>query len=245
VTKEGPSGRAPADGDLRPMLRLIGGFRVFVDGEDVRVPRSEQRLLALLALHGGERSRSALAESLWPDARYGRPGANLRAVVMRLDSRVRAHVLVRPGSLELAAWDIDVHVATDMANHLDDDALAEAIWSSSELFFADLLPEWDEWWVYGERERYRQVRLHALERLAARHLRMGGADRAVELALKAVDAEPLRESAQYLLIAAYVGEGNRAAAVEQYRRFAKELDAELGVPPGPALTNLVREAIGR
>jgi DNA-binding SARP family transcriptional activator len=166
--------------------------------------------------------------------------------VLRLDERIRAHVVVRSDSLELTdSWDVDVKTATDAARSLDEDEPPCPRWTLAELYCADLLPDWDEWWVLGERECYRQVRLHALERLAARSSRDGRPDRAVELALRAVDAEPLRESAQYLLIAGYLDEGNRAAAVEQYRRFAKQLEDELAVAPGAALEDLVREAMHR
>jgi DNA-binding SARP family transcriptional activator len=238
VTTRGASTRAPA-------LRLIGGFRVSIDAVDIRLPRSEQRLLALLALRDGDHSRSVLAGDLWPDATRD-PRANLRGVVLRLDERVRDHVVVRADSLDLTeSWDVDTRIAIAAARDLEGDELPCPRWPLAELYCADLLPDWDEWWLQAERECYRQTRLHALERLAARALRDGWPDRAVELSLRAVDAEPLRESAQYLLIASYFGAGNRAAAVGQYRRFAKQLDDELAVTPGAALEELVREAMRR
>jgi DNA-binding SARP family transcriptional activator len=235
----------PTSATGAPALRLIGGFRVSVDGTEISTTRSEQRLLALLALRGGDNSRATLADRLWPDAKRD-PKANLRGVVLRLDERIRAHVLVRSDTLELAStWDVDVRTATNAARCLDGDEAPGSHWALADLFCADLLPDWDEWWLHGERECFRQLRLHALERLAARALQAGRPDQAIEYALRAVDAEPLRESAQYLLISGYFGEGNRASGVEQFRRFAKQLDAELAVAPSRALADLVHEALQR
>jgi DNA-binding SARP family transcriptional activator len=228
-----------------PALRLIGGFRVIVDGDEICIPRSEQRLLALLALTRGDHSRSSIADRLWPDAKRD-PKANLRSVVLRLDEHIRPHVLVRAESLELhGAWEVDAHIAADTARRLETGEPTNGRAALTELFCADLLPDWDEWWLHGERECFRQIRLHTLERLATLALAAERPDHAVEYALRAVDAEPLRESAQYLLIAAYFREGNRAAAVEQYRRFGKQLHEELAVRPSPALEDLVQGAMQR
>jgi DNA-binding SARP family transcriptional activator len=44
---------------------------------------------------------------------------------------------------------------------------------SSDLLAKDLLPGWDEDWLQLERERHRQLRIHALEALSQR-LTSGG-----------------------------------------------------------------------
>ena len=60
------------------------------------------------------------------------------------------------------------------------------------LFVADLLPDWDEQWLVIRRECHRQLRLHALEDLAKAQLGAGLPLDAVDSALEAVAAEPLR-----------------------------------------------------
>ena len=83
-------------------------------------------------------------------------------------------------------------------------------------FAADLLPSWYDDWVIVERERLRQIRVHALEelsrRLAAGH-RYGDA---IDAALAAIAADPLRESAHRRLIEAHLAEGNVSEAIRQY-----------------------------
>jgi DNA-binding SARP family transcriptional activator len=53
---------------------------------------------------------------------------------------------------------------------------------------------------------------------------------AIDLGLRAVAIEPLRESAHRLVIRAHFAEGNRTEAVRQYEACARLLRDELGVP---------------
>ena len=95
----------------------------------------------------------------------------------------------------------------------------------------DLLPGWDDDWLLLERERVRQIHLHALEALSTRLRVSGRFGRAIEAALAAVAAEPLRESAHNALMAAHLGEGNIAEAHRQYRRYERILWDELRLSP--------------
>ena len=82
---------------------------------------------------------------------------------------------------------------------------------------ADLLPDWyDDDWVLVEREQYHQLRLHALEAMCARLTSIGRFGQAVQAGLAAVQGEPLRESAHYILIKAHLAAGNRWEATRQY-----------------------------
>src|SRR5437867_4028183 len=68
------------------------------------------------------------------------------------------------------------------------------------LLHEDLLPDWYDDWVALERERLRQLRVHALEQLCDRLLVAERFGEATEAALAASRTEPLRESPQRLLI---------------------------------------------
>ena len=74
----------------------------------------------------------------------------------------------------------------------------------------ELLPHWYDDWVVIERERFRQLRLHALDALCESLAAAGRYAAAVEAGRASVAAEPLRESAHRLLIQAHLAEGNRA-----------------------------------
>jgi len=215
-------------------LQLLGNFAVLVAGSAVAVPPAGQRVLARLALGGGTATRSAVAGTLWPDHTQARAQANLRGAVWRMPPDVRQRLLLGPSTVGLGdGWEVDVTDAERQARRIPE------LETDSERFRHDLLPEWDEPWLLVERERYRQLRLHALEDLAEAELASGCPLGAVDNALLAVAAEPLRESAQALLLRAHLAAGNRAAARAGYDAFRALLADELGVAPSAEVSALV------
>jgi DNA-binding SARP family transcriptional activator len=97
--------------------------------------------------------------------------------------------------------------------------------------------------VLLERERFRQLRLHALERLCDRLTAQGRFAEATEAGLAAVAGEPLRESAHRALIRAYLAEGNPGEAVGQYERLRALLRDELGVSPSPLVDRMLADLL--
>jgi DNA-binding SARP family transcriptional activator len=103
----------------------------------------------------------------------------------------------------------------------------------------ELLPDWYDDWVIKARERFDELRVHALEALSERHLRAGDLARAIEAGLAAVHAEPLRESTHRALIRAYLAEGNHAEALGHYQRFSRHLRDAVGTRPSAQMDALV------
>ena len=89
-------------------------------------------------------------------------------------------------------------------------------------------------------EGWRQLRLHALEALAARLTAAGRWGEAAGAAGAAVRAEPLRESAHAALIQVHLAEGNQSEAVREFARYRALLRAELGLDPTPRLGHLLQ-----
>jgi DNA-binding SARP family transcriptional activator len=105
----------------------------------------------------------------------------------------------------------------------------------TQLLDGELLTGWYDDWVLVERERIRQLRLHALESLA---LTLAGQRRfalGLEAALAAVRAEPLRESAHRTVIQVHVLEGNVVEALRQAEHCRRLLRDELGLEPSSLL----------
>lgn len=238
----------PVCGDTRPVtdlrLVLLGGFALLLDGREVYLPMNAQRVLAGLCV--GRRThltepRSVLAERLWAETAVERAQASLRTALWRIrqaDTRLVAtvHDHVRLGS----QVGVDVHESLAQAERLlsDREELA-AEDTRVEPLTQDLLPGWDDDWLLLERERVRQIHLHALEALSARLCARGRFHRAVEAGLVAVAAEPLRESAHKALIAAHLGEGNVAEAHRQYGHYRQILWDELRLSPSHTFEQLI------
>src|SRR5215472_1523846 len=235
-------------GDARPVtnlrLVLLGGFALLLDGREVVPAADGQRVLARLCV--GPRTqlpqpRSVLAERLWTETTVERAQASLRTALWRIrqaDTRLVAtvHDRVRLGS----QVGVDVHDTLAQAERLLSDHKEVAVEDTRvEPLMQDLLPGWDDDWLLLERERVRQIHLHALEALAARLCACGRFHRAVEAGLAAVAAEPLRESAHNALIAAHLGEGNVAEAHRQYRRYGQILWDELRLSPSRTFEQLI------
>jgi DNA-binding SARP family transcriptional activator len=153
---------------------------------------------------------------------------------------VDRRLLTTTGELVGLSPDVEVDVAevAQQARELLDGGAAPALRRHD--LVADLLPAWVDDWVLVERERFRQLRLHALEALSLRLSRLGRHAEAIEAALDAVSAEPLRESAHRALIAAYLGGGQRVDAVRQYRECRDLLRDELAIAPSRLMRRIVQ-----
>jgi DNA-binding SARP family transcriptional activator len=225
-------------------LSLLGGFELRSAGTEVAVARGGQRLLALLALQGRPLERLWVAGTLWLDATEERAGASLRSALWRLPQPGGTAVVeASPTHLRLARdLAVDVQELAGLAQELELPA-APAGREGGDLDPArltmDLLPDWYEDWVVLERERLRQLRLHALEALCARLTGAGRFGAAVQAGLAAVAGEPLRESAHRTLIRAHLAEGNPGEAVRQYHLYRRLLADELAIEPSPAIRGLV------
>jgi DNA-binding SARP family transcriptional activator len=228
-------------------LHLLRGFQLLAGGRSIEVPPGVQRLLAFLALHDRPMHRTYVAGKLWLDCSEERAHANLRSTLWR--SQRCGHRLVRAidSRIELATEvRVDLHVATADARRLVDGSARNDDLSLRRLDLAgELLPDWYDDWALVERERYRQLCLHALESLSEQLTRLGRFGEAAEAALAAIATDPLRESARRALIAVHLEEGNASEAIREYRRYRSLLAEQLGLVPSERLEELVRGLVAR
>jgi len=232
------AGGAAAVATAPAHLTLLRGFALYADGVEVRVPLSAQRVVALLALHAQPLARVFVAGNLWMDASESRAAAALRTALWRIAPP--AHAIIHADGATLAldpALDVDLARETRRAQALLDttDTPPEPGDLPALRDAGDLLPDWYDDWVIVERERFRQLRLHALEALCRRLLDAGRYAEAAQAGLAAVVAEPLRESAHRGLIAVHLAEGNAGEALRQYALCRDLLARQLGIAPSPAL----------
>jgi DNA-binding SARP family transcriptional activator len=233
-----------------PRLLVLGTFELHFDGEPLRLSGPAQRLLAYLAISNNRRSvrRTSLAERLWDVTTPDRASSNLRSVLWRLPRpRGRQLVVSDASSVRLSDdMDVDLWQAEELVATIcgSSPPPGEALQDLSSLN-EDLLPDWHDDWLLVERESYRQKRLHALERSSA-HLRQHGQFNAsLSAALTAVHCEPLRESAHRRVIEVHLDEGNHAEALRQFESYRRLVARELGLPPSPAIRELVAPLVGR
>jgi DNA-binding SARP family transcriptional activator len=199
----------------------------------VSLPLSAQRLLAFLALKRAALQRTYVAGMLWIDSSQEAANASLRTALWRLRRPSCPLVDATQSHLSLSPdVDVDVYEMTALAHGIDDAGTDPPDAALDELMLAgDLLPDWYDDWVVIERERFRQVRLHALEALCYRLARHERYSKAIDAGLTAVAGEPLRESAHRAVMRAHLAEGNRNEALRQYALCRRLLDEQLGLEP--------------
>jgi DNA-binding SARP family transcriptional activator len=232
-------------------LSLIRGFELRSGGSVVQVAFSAQRLIAFVALQERAVRRPHASGMLWTDASEQRASSSLRSALWRTPSpggrplieASNTHLWLNP-AVEVDFREI-VSRAVSVLDRADGLQSADNLRGQMRQFGDDLLPDWYEDWVLVERERYRQLRLHALEAMCHRLTDLGRFDLALEAGLAAVACEPLRESAQREVIRVHLTEGNTAEALRQYRSYARLLADEMGARPSPSMEKLMEGVTGR
>jgi DNA-binding SARP family transcriptional activator len=209
-------------------------------GAAVQLPIGAQRLIAFVALRPRPVRRDYAAGMLWMDSNDERAAASLRSTLWRVQKHARGLVETTDGRLRLGPHvEVDLRLAEQAAQGILDGSGDEG----ADLLRADVLPDWYEDWVQAERERFRQLRLSAIETLCARHAEEGRLGEALELGLLSVSAEPLRESAHRALIRVHLATGNAVEAIRQYSTCRRLLNDQLGIEPTEQLTSLI-DALG-
>ena len=224
------------------VVRLLGGPYVTAGRRRQEVPEGSKQLLAFVALRRRRVDRRHAAGTLWAGVDEERAAGNLRSALWRLRRAGIDVLLADKWSLALRPEVlVDVHLMDQWATRLIDGtaSAADLAVSPSWADVLEFLPGWYDDWVLVERERLRQRLLHALEELSRRLTCAGRFADAVEAAIVAIGAEPLRETAHRVLIEAHVAEGNLSEARRIWREYRDLVHRELGVDPsGTLLTAL-------
>ncbi|MQY12609.1 hypothetical protein SRB5_27450 [Streptomyces sp. RB5] len=235
-----------ADSGCNSMIHLFGGPFVTLGGRRIEVPEGSKRLLVFVALQSGRVERRYAASSLWPQGDELRACGNLRSALWRLrqlDLELidadKTFVRLSPGVK------VDVRLVCDWAQRLIRDELlpcdlAPVPWRLDDL---DFLPGCYDDWALLERERVRQRLLHALEALSRALIDRDRCAEAIDVALTVVSVDPLRETAQRLLVEAHLAERNWREARRAFALYRKILRAELGVEPGRDLLRLLEQGL--
>ncbi|MER7420994.1 BTAD domain-containing putative transcriptional regulator [Micromonospora peucetia] len=233
------TGRRPG---VEISLHLLGGFRLLHGDVPVVVPRGLQRVIALIGLRPGA-TRSHLAGLLWPDTSEDRALSSLRTALWRLRQDPCCPITTSGDTVSLGPVvrvDVDALVGTAARVRDGEDPCAAAVLAAGR---HDLLPGWYDDWVLADRERLRQLRLHMLEELAGQYLSAGRHGAALEAALEAMAAEPLRETPHRLVVRIHLAEGNAFEAVHAFYVYRDLLLRELRLEPSAAMTALLDDTL--
>ncbi|MEU8735124.1 MULTISPECIES: AfsR/SARP family transcriptional regulator [Streptomyces] len=245
--------------EKRLEFRILGPPEVRVG--DVQVPLGGPRhrtILTLLLLTPGRVVPvDALIESVWNE----RPPATARTQISICIAALRKAfknagcaeeviVTVHPGYLlRMGRHTLDMAEFTELIT-LAEAAVREDRLPEASRAYADALRLWRGRPLVGvgglrvedEAQRLEELRLNAFEDATAVRLQLGDHQRVLPDLAAMVRRHPLRERARHQLITAQYRSGRRAEALETFQEGRRALLEELGIEPGPALTEL-RDAI--
>ncbi|MBX3634885.1 MAG: AAA family ATPase [Rubrivivax sp.] len=196
--------------------------------------RKDAAWLAHVALEPVSTSR-ALAALVWPEA--GDRGAlnNLRQRIFRLRKATGARLVEMADRITLAD-DLAVPAPESPQLLAQDPGAWDTPWLAGMDFDAE--PEFAAWLAEARRRRG-QRRRDELARLAADAERQGELVRALALAARLLDDEPLSEHAHRRLMRLHYLRGDTAAAVAAFERCERLLKDELGLRPEPETVALL------
>lgn len=164
---------------------------------------------------------------------------SLRTVVVRVRHLAPGLLSTTRDPLTLArGTQIDVQDFMGVADALSEQAPTEA--ARRLMGVGELLPGWYEDWVLFERERFRQLRMSALDRVASRLLEQGDLPLALAAAQCCAQLEPLRETPHRILVRIHFAAGDRVEALRVYEDFRRRSIEEFGLAPDSAFDDLVR-----
>lgn len=231
-------------------VTLLGDFGLARGTESI-TPGGSARgcsLLAHLILHRqAPQPRQRLAFLLWPDSTESQARTNLRRELHHLRRdlpEADRHLRVESGTLQwrpdsparvdLVEFEDAVARADEAAEAGDRESLREHLAEAAARYGGDFLPDSYERWIEPERERLRRDLARTLERLVGVCREVGDLRSAIRHAERLVRHEPLREASYVRLMDLHGAAGDRAAALEAFRRCEETLARELEVEPGPA-----------
>jgi len=242
---------------------LFGTPRLEYQNESVAIDtRKALALLAYLLIEGQPQSRDTLAALLWPDSSQSSARAALRRTLSPLRNALneelaefgRDILVVYP---EAGLW-CDViafqerlegcHQHGHGSNEVCPRCL-NLLQEAADLYTADFMAGFSlrdsaafDDWQFFETDRLRRELASVLERLVTIHHDQGDFPPAIDIARRWLGLDPLNEAAHRALIYLYAKNGQRNAALRQYRECVRFLDEELGVAPLPETTQLYETA---
>jgi DNA-binding SARP family transcriptional activator/tetratricopeptide (TPR) repeat protein len=228
-------------------VRLLGQVEIAVDGEPFRLatPRKSLQLLAYLLMHrAAPVSRDYVSFLLWPDEEEGVARGRLRSTISDL-----LRVLPQPGSdfVGTNADEIWWNGEVDLWLDVDEFAVAakesQRLEEAAALYRGDLLPELYDEWLYGFRERLRNLYLAALTELVSQLRKRGESAGAIEVARRILETDPWREDIVRRIVALRYESGDAAGAVSEFRAFESRLREEMGVSPMPETVALADRVV--
>jgi DNA-binding SARP family transcriptional activator len=234
-------------GELR--FEVLGPVRAWVGDHELELGTPQQRaILGILLLRGGATATpDQLINAVWGPAAPRAAIGVIRSYVSRLRRVLPKDVIesagggysLRPANLDLTEFTRHIEAARGAEAHTAARELRAALvlWRGTPL--AGVNGDYAEF----ERTRLTQVRLAAVEDLAAADIESGRLAEAAAALAEVIAEQPLRERPRELLMLAHYRAGRQADALAVFAEIQHLLADDLGLDPGPGLRDMQRRIL--
>lgn len=236
-------------------LTTFGVPHIKIDGRSIEAlsSRKAQALLIYLAVTRHQHSRQALAGLLWGEMSEEKARRNLRVTLTRIRVPLENHLIIRRRSLL-----VDIDEANDVwldVNEFESclapaNPALEQLQRAAALYRGHFLDDFAlrdaplfEEWVRPLQERYRQMAMEAIYRLAHYYTEQKQYSTAITFANRLLRLEPWMEEAHRQLMLLLALSGQRSAALTQYESCCEMLLEELSVAPAAATVALYEQIL--
>ena len=230
-------------------FRTLGSLDLrAADGRELHSLLAQPKRIALLAYlciaePRGYHRRDTLLGLFWPDADQEHARTSLRKSLHILRRSLGEDTILSRGDEEVAvdrsriSCDVESFEELVRGNRFKD---AVEVYRGDLLtgFFVEEAPEFERW-VQSQRARLRSVAARAAYEAAEQLERNGEYGAAVTLAERSFDLSGTDERTLRKLIALQVHAGDRAAAINTYETFARNLAAEYQTEPSAETRSLI------
>ncbi|OGO62315.1 MAG: hypothetical protein A2032_07245 [Chloroflexi bacterium RBG_19FT_COMBO_49_13] len=245
-------------------ISLLGPPQIAQDGVPIKIPTYRLiPLIAYLAITGTSQTRETLASLLWSESSLTHALASLRTTLWRLKSAgLEDWIKLENNEISLnyqKTIEIDVLDFKAKINNCTSHghppsqiclfcipALTEAI----ELYHGEFMSGFNlskaqafDDWRLQESEALQILYLDALEKLVRGHRTFGDFNMAIQYARTWLRQDRYNETAQYALLQLYLITGQRAIAINQYKRYKDFLSHELGIQPSEEINTLYKQIL--
>ena len=231
----------------QPQIKLFGAPAVTLAGQPMTgfISNKAVAVVYFVAAAGQPQAREVLATLLWTNSTDTYARKNLRNVLSNLRDLLGSLIEIRRETVSLSTVLME---AVDSQRFLALFKQAEQMTTASqrrerlaaavELYQGPFLdgfqiPDADAFdeWLRGEREHFALLAIQALHELVADSGHQGKFLEGINYATRLLKLDPLREETYRHLMLLLALDGQRDAALAQYRACQKLLQSELGVDP--------------
>lgn len=243
-------------------VNLFGKFSVFWGEQEEKRFHSKkaQELFCYLLIHRDRPiSREKVAGLIWGYTSTPRSKKYLRQALWQLQSvlkprlggEIKSLLSIDPDWVQLHSgggfWldvadfeRIFVNTRGVLGSELDSRSFEE-VQQAVNLYQGDLLEGWYQDWCLAERERYQNMHLTLLEKLAGYFENHQDCENGLALCRRILWSDMTREKIHRRMMRLYCYLGDRTAALRQYESCAQALMEELGVAPSNRTESLYQE----